>query len=104
HRAVAPQSGRDAGAMTNITTEIRGALGVLTLDRPAALNALTHAMVTEMADALRAFAAHDAVERVLITGAGERALCAGGDVVSLHADVQATRGQGAARFWRDEYT
>jgi enoyl-CoA hydratase len=98
--------------MTNITTEIRGALGVLTLDRPEALNALTHQMVTEMADALRAFAADDAVERVLIMGAGkdreaeqgwQHALCAGGDVVTLHADVQSTRGQGAARFWRDEY-
>ncbi|GEK79022.1 3-hydroxyisobutyryl-CoA hydrolase [Agrococcus baldri] len=99
--------------MTNITTETRGALGVITLDRPEALNALTHEMVTETADALRAFAADDAVERVLITGAGEgapgakprwqQALCAGGDVVTLHADVQTTRGQGAARFWRDEY-
>ena len=109
--------------MTNITTAVRGALGVIELDRPEALNALTHRMVTDMADALRAFAADDAVERVLITGAAQQApasphgeqvpaakprwqqpLCAGGDVVSLHADVQSTRGQGAARFWRDEYT
>ncbi len=109
--------------MTNITTAVRGALGVIELDRPEALNALTHRMVTDMADALRAFAADDAVERVLITGAAQQApasphgeqvpaakprwqqpLCAGGDVVSLHADVQTTRGQGAARFWRDEYT
>lgn len=89
--------------MSHITAETRGALGVITLDRQEALNALTHQMVTDMADALRAFAADDAVERVVITGAGERALCAGGDVVSLHADVQTTRGQGAARFWRDEY-
>lgn len=89
--------------MGNIRTEIRGALGVITLDRQEALNALTHEMVREMADALRAFAGDDAVERVLITGAGERALCAGGDVVSLRDDVDRTRGQGAARFWRDEY-
>lgn len=98
--------------MTNITTEIRGALGVVTLDRPEALNALTHQMVTEMADALRTFAADRAVERVLIMGAGkgreaeqgwQHALCAGGDVVTLRDDVDRTRGQGAARFWRDEY-
>lgn len=89
--------------MGNIRTEIRGALGVITLDRQEALNALTHEMVRELADALRAFAGDDAVERVLITGAGERALCAGGDVVSLRDDVDRTRGQGAARFWRDEY-
>lgn len=100
--------------MTSIRTETRASLGVITLDRPEALNALTHQMVHDMADALRAFATDDAVERVLITGAGERApgaesrwqqaLCAGGDVVTLHTDVQTTRGQGAARFWRDEYT
>lgn len=90
--------------MSTITTEIRGALGVITLDRPEALNALTHQMVTSIADALRAFAADDTVEWVLITGAGERALCAGGDVVTLRDDVDRTRGQGAARFWRDEYT
>lgn len=89
--------------MGNIRTEIRASLGVITLDRQEALNALTHEMVRDMADALRAFAGDDAVERVLITGAGERALCAGGDVVTLRDDVDRTRGQGAARFWRDEY-
>ncbi|WP_072314940.1 3-hydroxyisobutyryl-CoA hydrolase [Agrococcus sp. Marseille-P2731] len=89
--------------MTHIRAERRGALGVVELARPEALNALTHAMVVDMTDALRAFAADDAVERVLITGAGERALCAGGDVVTLRDDVDRTRGQGAARFWRDEY-
>jgi enoyl-CoA hydratase len=87
----------------HVRTEVRGALGVITLDRQAALNALTHEMVLGVADALRQWA-HDArVERVAITGAGERALCAGGDVVSLVDDIRATRGEGAGRFWRDEY-
>jgi enoyl-CoA hydratase len=89
--------------MTHIRTESRGALAHIELDRPEALNALTHEMVRGLTDALRAAAADDAVERVLITGAGERALCAGGDVVTLRDDVDRTRGQGAARFWRDEY-
>lgn len=89
--------------MSHITTDVRGALGLITLDRQAALNALTHHMVRDMADALRDFAADAAVQRVLIRGAGERALCAGGDVVTLRGDVDRTRGQGAARFWRDEY-
>ncbi|WP_413317089.1 3-hydroxyisobutyryl-CoA hydrolase [Agrococcus sp. 1P02AA] len=88
---------------SHIRAERRGALGVVELARPEALNALTHAMVVDMADALLAFAADPAVERVLITGAGERALCAGGDVVTLRDDVDRTRGQGAASFWRDEY-
>lgn len=89
--------------MSEILTETRGALGVITLNRPEALNALTHPMVRAMTDALHAFGTDDAVARVLITGAGERALCAGGDVVGLRDDVQRTRGQAAASFWRDEY-
>ncbi|KAA6435221.1 enoyl-CoA hydratase/isomerase family protein [Agrococcus sediminis] len=87
----------------HVRVERRGALGVIVLDRQRALNALTHAMVRDVADALRTLAADDEVECVAITGAGERALCAGGDVVSLRDDVQSNGGRGAARFWRDEY-
>ncbi|WP_306231449.1 3-hydroxyisobutyryl-CoA hydrolase [Agrococcus beijingensis] len=87
----------------HIRTERRGALGVITLDRQEALNALTHDMVRAMADALRSWRSDDAVERVLITGAGERALCAGGDVVTLARDVAETGGVGGGAFWRDEY-
>ena len=71
-----------------IQTEVIGGLGIITLDRAKALNALTHAMVLQLADALRAFAADEAVEQVLITGAGDRALCAGGDgSQELAADI-----------------
>ncbi|MCR8670564.1 3-hydroxyisobutyryl-CoA hydrolase [Agrococcus sp. HG114] len=87
----------------HVRTEVRGALGVITLDRQRALNALTLEMVQAVADALGAFADDARVERVAITGAGERALCAGGDVVALLDDVRATGGEGAARFWSDEY-
>lgn len=89
-------------ASEHVRTEVRGALGVVELDRQAALNALTHDMVLEIADALRQWADDPRVERVAITGAG-RALCAGGDVVSLVDDIRATGGEGAGRFWRDEY-
>ncbi|WP_035254041.1 3-hydroxyisobutyryl-CoA hydrolase [Agrococcus lahaulensis] len=87
----------------HVRTELRGALGVIVLDRQPALNALTHEMVLGVADALRQWADDARVERVAITGAGERALCAGGDVVSLVDDIRATGGEGAGRFWRDEY-
>lgn len=87
----------------HVRTEVRGALGVIVLDRQAALNALTHDMVLQVADALRQWADDASVERVAITGAGERALCAGGDVVSLVDDIRASGGEGAGRFWRDEY-
>lgn len=85
-----------------VIAEVRGRLGVLTLNRPKAINALTHEMVGLLTDALRAWAEDDAVERVLLTGAGERGLCAGGDIVSIHRDA-VSGGDGSERFWRDEY-
>lgn len=86
-----------------VLAERRGALGVLTLNRPRAINALTHDMVRLIAAALDAWETDDAVRTVAIVGAGERGLCAGGDVIGLHADVTGSDGSGAAEFWRDEY-
>lgn len=85
-----------------VLVEQRGALGLLTLNRPEALNALTHTMVTLIAEALERFRDDNSVHTVAITGAGERGLCAGGDIVALYQE--ATGGGGsAAQFWADEY-
>ena len=62
---------------------VRGRLGHITLNRPKALNALTHDMVRRLDTQLRRWADEPAVDAVVITGAGERAFCAGGDVVTL---------------------
>ncbi|MEU8828102.1 enoyl-CoA hydratase/isomerase family protein [Streptomyces sp. NPDC048636] len=74
----------------------------LTLNRPRALNALTHTMVTRIEGALTAWERDPAVATVVITGAGERGLCAGGDIVAVHADARAG-GTASAAFWADEY-
>src|SRR5690625_4123013 len=86
-----------------VLVEVRGHLGLLTLNRPGAMNALTLGMVRTITAALESWATDDDVATVAITGAGERGLCAGGDVVSLHRDVTAGDGTGAAEFWREEY-
>ncbi|MFE2868971.1 enoyl-CoA hydratase/isomerase family protein [Embleya sp. NPDC059259] len=79
-----------------------GRLGRITLNRPRAINALDHPMVRRMRAALVDWADDDEVAAVLVTGAGERGLCAGGDIRAIRAD--ALRGGQAARaFWRDEY-
>lgn len=79
-----------------------GRAGRITMNRPAALNALTHGMLGQIWDALLAWKDDPAVAIVLLDGTGERALCAGGDVRSLY-DARA-QGSGHARaFWRDEY-
>ena len=64
----------------HISAEKRGVLGLLTLRRPAALNALNTGMVTALADAIDAWLADDAVKVIAIRGEGARAFCAGGDI------------------------
>lgn len=79
-----------------------GHLGHLILNRPASMNALTHDMVVAVAKALDEWEVDDAVSTVAITGAGERGLCAGGDVISIYRDIQGGSTLGEM-FWRDEY-
>jgi enoyl-CoA hydratase len=79
-----------------------GHLGHIILNRPQAINALTHAMVTRIAAALDDWEHDDNVATVLLTGAGERGLCAGGDIVAIHRDA-VNHGTGTERFWADEY-
>ena len=81
---------------------ITGHLGRITLDRPRALNALTPEMVAIVHQALDRWAGADEVRTVLITGAGERGLCAGGDIRAIHADA-VSGGTGSLAFWADEY-
>ncbi|MFF3259985.1 enoyl-CoA hydratase/isomerase family protein [Streptomyces sp. NPDC002932] len=79
-----------------------GRIRHLTLNRPRALNALNHTMVLRMAEALDAAERDDSVAAVLLTGAGERGLCAGGDIRAIRDDALAGGGT-ALDFWRDEY-
>ena len=64
--------------------EHRGVAGIITLNRPKALNALTLGMVRLIHPQLTAWAQDDAIQCVVIQGAGDRAFCAGGDIRALH--------------------
>ncbi|WP_200304674.1 enoyl-CoA hydratase/isomerase family protein [Streptomyces adelaidensis] len=75
----------------------------ITLNRPKAINALNHEMVRRIDEALTAWEHDPAVETVVLTGAGERGLCAGGDIRVVHDDARDGDGTAAAAFWRDEY-
>jgi enoyl-CoA hydratase len=57
-----------------------GAVAVVTIDRPEALNALDVATLTELRDRLRELAADDSARVVVLTGAGEKAFVAGADI------------------------
>lgn len=67
----------------DVTYAVDGPVAVLTLDRPEAHNALSVHMVRRLAEAADAAARDDAVRAVVLTGAGERAFCAGGDLGEL---------------------
>lgn len=68
----------------DLTVHRTGKAGVLTLNRPQALNALNHDMVRAMRDQLEAWAIDPAIEVVLVRGSGDRAFCAGGDIRQIH--------------------
>ena len=86
----------------DVLIEKRGGLGRIVLNRPRAINALNHGMVRQIAAALAEWSGDDAVRAVVITGAGERGLCAGGDIVSIYHDAK-DGGTGSREFWREEY-
>jgi len=81
----------------------RGGLGMITLNRPTAINALNHGMVTAITERLEDWADDRSVRTVLIGGSGARGLCAGGDIVSLYRDATSGDGRESAAFWADEY-
>ncbi|WP_329199607.1 MULTISPECIES: enoyl-CoA hydratase/isomerase family protein [unclassified Streptomyces] len=89
-------------AEADVLVHVEGRSGRLVLNRPKALNALSHPMVLRIAQALTAWRDDPAVDTVVVSGAGERGLCAGGDIRAIHEDAR-TGGRASADFWRDEY-
>jgi enoyl-CoA hydratase len=84
----------------DILFEVQGALGLITLNRPKALNALTLDMVHAMSERLEDWAEDSDIHAVLVRGAGEKAFCAGGDVLALARPGNDAFIEG---FFRDEY-
>ncbi|MBI1181427.1 MAG: enoyl-CoA hydratase/isomerase family protein [Alphaproteobacteria bacterium] len=82
--------------------EKRGGLGIITLNRPKALNALNQPMVLEIHPKMVEWAADDEVQAVLIVGTGEKAFCAGGDILWLRNNGLENRPRALSFYW-DEY-
>jgi len=85
----------------HILAEKRGALGLLTLNRPQALNALTHGMINAIHAVLEDWATDHGVTAVAIRGEG-RGFCAGGDIRAVRQMVIEGSDAGLALL-RDEY-
>lgn len=86
-----------------ITCEKVGACGIVTLNRPKALNALTLTMVREMAGALDRWENDPGIGCVIIKGEGGKAFCAGADIRILYDLGKAGRHACQLSFWREEY-
>ncbi|AQA03958.1 3-hydroxyisobutyryl-CoA hydrolase [Mycobacterium sp. MS1601] len=86
-----------------ILTRTEGSVGYVTLNRPKALNSLNQTMIDALTGVLTAWQDDPAIETVVLDGAGERGLCAGGDVVALRTSAL-DGGAEARKFFYDEYT
>lgn len=85
-----------------ISSEVIGNLGRITLNRPKALNALTLEMCEAITALMTEWEDNPDIGAVLVDGAGEKAFCAGGDVILLH-DSGKESDKRAENFWRTEY-
>jgi enoyl-CoA hydratase len=88
--------------IAEVRIEQRADLGVLILQRPESINALDLAMVQVVDQQLTEWAGDPSIATVLIDGAGERGLCAGGDIKAMY---ESARGDGsyARELWHVEY-
>ncbi len=85
-----------------VIVERQGAVGRIRLNRTRALNSLNVPMIRLIAEALTAFENDPAVAAVLVTGEGERGLCAGGDIRMIYESGR-ERPEEGAQFWREEF-
>jgi enoyl-CoA hydratase len=85
-----------------VLSRVDSGVGLITLNRPKAINSLNQRMVDALGAVLTRWESDDAVRAVVLSGAGERGLCAGGDVVAVY-DSARKDGVDVRRFWRDEY-
>jgi enoyl-CoA hydratase/carnithine racemase len=89
--------------MSEVEIRKEGRVGRITVNRPKALNAITNDIVLAVSEALPRWAADDDVRMLVIDAAGDRAFCAGGDLMEIYrAGVAGDYGPARA-FWRDEY-
>src|SRR5438552_17555760 len=91
-----------AGQEPDLIARREGAVGVIRLNRPKAINAVTLEMFRDIDKALDEFESDPAVGLILLEGAGDRGLCAGGDIRALYESSQ-VRGDLGKILWREEY-
>ncbi|UXT52010.1 enoyl-CoA hydratase/isomerase family protein [Agrobacterium tumefaciens] len=89
-------------AEAQVVVEKAGAAGIIRLNRPKAINSLTLPMVRALFQTLQRFEDDPDISCVVLTGEGERGLCAGGDVRIIH-DLGKAGDPQVLEFWREEF-
>ena len=89
--------------MSDLICRIEKTTARMTLNRPDALNALTHEMCLEMETQLNKWAHDDTITQILVDASGEKAFCAGGDIQHLYDHGRAGDFSFGQTFWADEY-
>ncbi|TQF30770.1 enoyl-CoA hydratase/isomerase family protein [Bradyrhizobium sp. UNPA324] len=86
----------------DLVARVEGAAGIIRLNRPKAINAVTLEMFRDIEKALDRFESDPAVSVIVLEGAGERGLCAGGDIRALWESSKVNGDLGKI-LWREEY-
>jgi len=89
--------------VSEVLVRVEGRIGRLTLNRPRALNALTIGMIEAIDAALGEWEFAPEIDLVLLDGSGDRGLCSGGDIRTLHAAARTGDIASAATFLKREY-
>ncbi|NKB57827.1 MAG: enoyl-CoA hydratase/isomerase family protein [Alphaproteobacteria bacterium] len=86
----------------DVLFSVADGIAEITLNRPAAMNALSLGMAEALMAQLSAWTKDDTVRAVVIRGAGDKAFCAGGDIRAMY-DTKQTGGTLTVDFFRAEY-
>jgi enoyl-CoA hydratase/carnithine racemase len=92
------------GSGPELLTEVEAGVATLTLNRPERRNALNPSLLGELLTALENAGRDDAIRAVVLTGAGDRAFCAGADLSTLAAEGEAARRQREQGLFADVFT
>lgn len=95
-----PRMFSSAASSSEVNVQVDNRVGLITLNRPKALNALSLDMVRFLYPLLKQWKEDGTVSLIVMEGAGEKAFCAGGDVVKL---TEVRESQYQKDFYREEY-
>ncbi|NWQ77525.1 HIBCH protein, partial [Columbina picui] len=94
---------KQTDSTAEVLLEKRGGAGVITLNRPKALNALNLSMIQQIYPQIKAWEQDPETYLIIIKGTGGKAFCAGGDIKAI-TDAGKVRGKLAEDFFRAEYS